>query len=493
MSNGKAKYFVLRPHAILSSYDSLKRFGDDNVVVLPMAVVDEINAMKDLSPEKSKIRKHVLRYIKSLMDKGVTSEEGYKQEEGGIIRVVSNYTDVKVELPNISEFQKRTLQVCLGLQTSHMHNKVILVTNNIGLQINAHTLGINAEEFKDDIFPILEEQYTGRVDIELTAELASKVQTEAMKESTTEMFTERFIPKSDIEDFVSSELLENEYVLMTYETLVFYGQVKGDKIILLENHKRAPYEIAPMNDGQKFVMNALFDDKPLVIIKGPAGTGKTLLSLATALDRVDNGHFKRILITREVSNDKLGYLPGNVDEKLGPFLAGIKDALDTIINGTTNQKKRQRLVSKLENKKTKTKLEKGKDRYTDADESNHEEERISENIEKGEYFFERGIIKIQALEMIRGRSITDTMFIIDETQNIDPEFVKTIVTRAAKGSKFIFLGDPTQVDNSKLSERYNGLVYLAEKMKGDIDCEVITLEEEESVRSRLARTATKKL
>ena len=99
------KCFVLRPHAILSSYDSLHRFGEDNVVVVPLAVIDEINAMHDLSPEKSKIRKAALKYLRFLMDKGVTSENGFKQEEGGIIRVVSNYADVKIDVPNISEFQ----------------------------------------------------------------------------------------------------------------------------------------------------------------------------------------------------------------------------------------------------------------------------------------------------------------------------------------------------------------------------------------------------
>lgn len=506
MSSSKAKYFVLRPHAILSSYDSLKRFGEDNIVIVPMAVVDEINAMKDLSPEKSKIRKHVLRYIKSLMDKGVATEEGYKQEEGGILRVVSNYTDVKVDVPNISEFQRRTLQVCIGLQNSQKDNKVILVTNNIGLQIKAHTIGITAEEFKDEIFPVLEQQYTGRVHIELTAELATKVQKAAITEAKYEteeefdanakMFAEKYIQKSDIEGLADSELIENEYVLMTHNTLKFYGQIKGDRVILLENHNRKPYGISPMNDGQKFLMNALFDNVPLVVVKGAAGTGKTLLSLAAALERVCEGEegFSRILVSREiVSNDKLGYLPGNQDEKLGPFLGGIKDALDKIINGTRTSKKRQKLMSDLENKKAKTKLEKGKDKYSDPDEDNKENGRADDYFERGEYFFEKGIIRIQALEYIRGRSITHNFFIIDETQNIDPEYIKTIVTRAAEGSKFIFLGDPTQIDNPKLSERYNGLVYLAEKMKGDPDCVVITLIDEESVRSRLARVAAKKL
>ena len=106
------------------------------------------------------------------------------------------------------------------------------------------------------------------------------------------------------------------------------------------------------------------------------------------------------------------------------------------------------------------------------------------------YFFERRLIQIEAIELLRGRSITNTLFIIDETQNIEPDLIKTIVTRAGQGSKFVFLGDPTQIDNPNLNERYNGLVYLSEKMKGEKDCIQITLNDEESVRSNLARVAT---
>ncbi len=480
------KYFVLRPHGILSSYDSLHRFGEDNVVVVPLAVIDEINAMHDLSPEKSKIRKAALKYLRSLMDEGVTSENGFKQEEGGIIRVVSNYADVKIDVPNISEFQKRTLQVCKGLQDEG--KTVILVTNNMGLQIKAHMAGINAEEFKDEIFPVLEEQYKGRINVEVSEELSNKLFQESIQESTTEMFTKRSIPRSDLEDFIKSKLLENEYVIMTYEGKSYYGQVKGDKIILLTDHMREPYGIKPMNDGQKILMNALYDNTPLVVVKGPPGTGKTLLSMAVALDRVVEKHeYIRILITRSVSNDKLGYLPGSVDEKLSPFLQGVTDNLDVLINGT-NSKKMKKLVSKCD-VNNKNKLEKNKNKYVDDCEDGNDKSEYN-TLERGEYLFEKGIIKIQALEMIRGRSIVDTIFIIDETQNIEPEFAKTIVSRAAKGSKFIFLGDPTQIDNPKLSERYNALVYLAEKLKDDVDCTVVSLEDEESVRSRLARIAT---
>ena len=403
--------------------------------------------------------------------------EGFDRDNPSLIRE-TNYAEVEINQQNITEFQRRTLQVCKGLKNEG--KTVILVTNNMGLQIKAHMEGINAEEFKDEIFPVIEEQYTGRINIEITPEIFNI------------MYQNHEILISDLLEYKNVEFLENCFVVMTCGSKSFICKVKGDKIVEVNKHDQEPYDIKPMNIGQKLLMNALYDETPLVIVKGPPGTGKTLLSMAVALDRVvENKEFSRILITRSVSNDKLGYLPGNVNEKLSPFLQGVTDNLDILINGTKS-KKLKKLASNGDNvsKNDKNKLEKNKSKYATDENEGYGNDKASDVLEHGEYFFERGIIKIQALEMIRGRSITNTIFIIDETQNIEPEFAKTIVSRAAKGSKFIFLGDPSQVDNPKLSERYNALVYLAEKLKGDPDCTVVSLEEEESVRSRLAIIAT---
>ena len=215
-------------------------------------------------------------------------------------------------------------------------------------------------------------------------------------------------------------------------------------------------------------MNALYDESPLTVVKGPAGTGKTFLAMAVALEECENRKYERILISRNVDNQKLGYLPGSPEEKVDPFLQGIKDNLEILINGT--QLSEKTVVTDRRTKKCS---------YDDTT-----------NKEKGDYFFEKGIIKIQALELLRGRSVMNTCFIIDEAQNIEPEFIKMIVTRASKGSKFIFLGDPTQIDNPKLTERRNGIVYLSEKMKNNNLCTVITLLDSESVRSDLAKVAS---
>ena len=200
------------------------------------------------------------------------------------------------------------------------------------------------------------------------------------------------------------------------------------------------------------MMEALLDNEyPLVVIKGNAGTGKTFCTLAVGLEKTEvENQYSRILVTRSVTaTEQYGFLPGDIEEKLSPYLSGIKDNLSILLHGNGNRGK-------------------NKDFYEDGT-----------------------IVQVQAIGFLRGRSIVETYFIIDETQNLEPDIIKSIVTRAAEGSKFIFLGDPTQVDNPNLTERYNGLVYLSEKMKGNPLCAQISLTDDESVRSKLAREAAK--
>ena len=274
---------------------------------------------------------------------------------------------------------------------------------------------------------------------------------------------------SDLYESEKYTWYQNAFVILRSGTATAYGKVHNEKIVRADAYKKLPYNIKAMNDGQRLLLNALYDESPLTVVKGPAGTGKTLLSMAVALEECENRKYERILISRNVDNQKLGYLPGSLEEKVDPFLQGIKDNLEILINGT--QLSEKTVVTDRRTKKCS---------YDDD----------TTNKEKGDYFFEKGTIKIQALEMLRGRSVMNTCFIIHEAQNIEPEFIKTIVTRAAKGSKFIFLGDPTQIDNPKLTERRNGIVYLSEKMKNNNLCTVVTLQDSESVRSDLAKVAS---
>lgn len=441
-----SKIFVLRTSALLSSRESTLRFDSDNIIVIPLAVVDEIRAMKHESTEKGRIAKSLLEYLNSFDTKDLMNPSGIIQENGSILRVVKECGEIEIKLEGLSVPERKTLQVCRKMQeTTKM--EVILVTNNLSLQLKAKFLGIKAESFKDEVFPMLADQYTGRECVYTSDE-------------AIDLFYEQgFLTKEDIHDYSKIEFVENKFFLLGSQTKSALGIYQNKKIVKLKCQKTFPYGIVPKNVGQKFMLEALLsEDFPLVVVKGGAGTGKTFCALATALEKTEKeNQYSRILVTRSVTaTEQYGFLPGDIEEKLSPYLSGIKDNLSILVNETSN------------------KIRSSKEPYED-----------------GQYFFERGIVQIQAIGFLRGRSIVDTFFIIDETQNIEPDTIKSIVTRAGEGSKFVFLGDPTQIDNPNLTERYNGLVYLSEKMKGNAMCAQVSLKEDESVRSQLAREAAK--
>lgn len=454
------KTFVLRPNALLSSSTSTLKFGSDNIVVIPMEVLKEVYQMKNLSIEKEKIRREIFEYLKNFsFDK---LQDGVKQGNGSIIKIIKNFNNVSIGMWEndsfLTSFQKSTLKVCIGLKNKGAH--VVLVTNNILLQMIAEdtAIGIKAENFKDETFPRLEEQYTGRLTVNVTQDILN----------TFHNNNECLI--KEIPGFDKYPYYENQYVIFScpkyhsdgsLSAIKAYGKIVKDKIVRI-SIARKPYGISALNDGQRLLIDALYDESPLTVVKGNAGTGKTLCSLAVALDELQKKKYDRILVTRKPDFSKIGFLPGEIENKMSPYLAGIKDNLSILINGT----------EKHENTEKKNFPKKP-------------------DYEDGQFYFEKGCIQIQAIELLRGRSIVNTLFIIDETQNIEPDLIKTIITRAGKGSKFIFLGDPTQIDNPNLTERYNGLVYLSEKMKGSAYCTQVSLMDNESVRSDLARYAAK--
>lgn len=219
--------------------------------------------------------------------------------------------------------------------------------------------------------------------------------------------------------------------------------------------------------GQKFLQEALMQEAetaPLVIVKGPAGTAKTFYSLAVGLDKIynaDKKSYRRILITRpNVQFDEdIGFLPGTEQEKIAPYLRPVIDNLEILVD--RNEKERYKNEKELKGK-------------------------IDE-------LFARGIIMAEAMNFIRGRSITHTYLIIDEAQNLTPKQVKGIVTRVGKGTKVILLGDPGQIDHPLLDERTNGLSYASEKMKGSPLCYQISMLTEECERSALALDAAQRM
>lgn len=446
------KTFVLRTEALLASENPTLRFGGDNNIVVPMAILENLYRYEGL-PEKQILATKFIEYVGSLPMEQLLSRKGYKQKNGSFLRIIDNQNGIDAEiekLQNVSMLDKRVFQVCKELKEVGKKT-VVLISQNPVMRMKAKKIDINSEPFKDEIFPSPQEQYKGHVEVY------------ASQSSVAKMFKDEGMPVEDVHKYHLIDWMENMFVNIQTEKSSALGRYTNGKIVPLTYSKRLPNDYKALNAEQHMLWECLLappEIAPLVVVKGAAGTGKTFCSLAMALEKLakysDEELYDQILVATPivtVSDEKIGYLPGDVDEKVGPYLGGIMDNLKAIF--------RQKCP---------------------------EDDNASLK-DKAQELFSRGFIEIQPIGFLRGRTIPRTVFIIDETQNIRPSDIKDITTRAAEGSKFIFLGDPDQVNNSGLNSRYNGLVYLSEKMKGNSLCWQVTLNSEKSVRGPLAQTA----
>ena len=369
----------------------------------------------------------------------------------------------------MTQLEVRILQTCLGLKKELKDQKVILVSKSVALRMKAKILGIEAQNFKDELLPELSEQYKGRAEIKVSKTVLEK------------FFKQKQITIKSIQRMNSKvKFYQNMFVVMKCGTSSALGRIDGENIVSLVYENYHPYTVIPKNVGQKFMIEAMMMDwekASLVIVKGPAGTAKTFISLAVGLDRVveNNMYSRNILISRSPTEtgEKIGYLPGDESAKLGPYMRGVVDNLDQLVNPVSKKLPQEQKTLESCKKNSKTKGSYDKPEYK----------------EDGKIFFERGTIKFEAIGFIRGRTITDTYIIIDEAQNLTPTEMKTIITRGGEGTKLIIIGDTQQIDRPELNERYNGLSYASERMKGEPYCWQITMEEEESVRSHMAKRA----
>lgn len=449
------KTFVLRTEAILASVNPTLRFGGDNTIVIPMAILQNLYRYDGL-PEKQKLAAQFIEYIDSLpIEELICSQKGFKQQNGSYLKIVENQEELDESIQKLGDFSrldKRVFQVCLDLKKKE-ERKVILISKNPSIRMKAFQLGIEAQMFKDEIFPPPKQQYKGYVNVSASQTVISK------------LYRDGEISLKEIYQYGDIEWFENEFLIIESESGSALGRYTNGKIVPLTYSQKLPVGCKSLNVEQTMLWECLLappEIAPLVVVKGAAGTGKTYCSIAMTLEKL-RGYsleelYDQILVatpTVTVSNESIGYLPGTIDDKIGPYLGGIIDNIKAIF------------------------------REKNMDLTNRD---LKANAQE---LFERGFIEIQPIGFLRGRTIPRTVFIIDETQNISPSDIHDIVTRAAQGSKFIFLGDPDQVNNPKLNTRYNALVYLSEKMKGSVNCWQITLNSDKSIRSALAQEALK--
>ncbi|CAN5465223.1 PhoH family protein [soil metagenome] len=445
MANTKnsSKIFVLDTSVILYSHDSIMNF-DEHDVGIPITVLEELDNFKKGNDTKNFEAREFIR----LMDK--LSHDQMLQDwiplngkgKGKFKVLMTSNSEVDAEL--IFDERKadhKILNAALKLQQEEKNRKVVLVTKDINLRLKAKSLNLPAEDYETGKIKNVNSLYNGKTVLEkVPAEQVNLLyetgfcETDAVLKKKKPSDNNYFILKS-----------EKNSVLAYYNPI----QKKIEKV-----DKKVVYGIKPRNAEQTFAIHAILNqDVKLVTIQGVAGTGKTLLALAGALEQRRN--YKQIYLARPIvplSNKDIGYLPGDIKSKLNPYMEPLWDNLKFIQN-----------------------------QYNEADK---DYSRLTEmiNTEK---------LMITPLAYIRGRSLSNIFFIVDEAQNLTPHEVKTIITRAGENSKIVFTGDIYQIDTPYLDSQSNGLSYLIDRIKNHPLYAHVTLEKGE--RSELANLANELL
>lgn len=456
------KTYVLDTNVILYSPGAILSFGDNDVII-PEVVLEELDNFKKNKDDLGANARHAARLIDKLRKEGKLNE-GVKLPGGGKLRVEMNHYETNIPPTwDRSKPDNRIIQVCKGLKDKG--ENVVLITKDIFERIKADTVDINVQDFYEKVVPENDNQYTGRNEVYISSEKMDYfyknkyLDAEEIKCYSTETL-EYYVPN----------LYTNQYLLIhSFENpkKSALGRFDGKRIIPLLYKEYRPFGVIPRNVGQKFMLESLFIDAekiPLVIIKGPAGTAKTLFSLAVGLHNIlldENNKFRKILVCRPnvTMDEEIGFLPGTEQEKILPFMRPVLDNLEILV--CSNEK----------------------ERYKD-------EKVLDEKIQE---LFDRRIITTEAVAYLRGRSIVKNWVIIDEAQNLSPKQIKAIITRVGEGTKLILIGDPEQIDHPFLDSRSNGLCYASEKMKGSNLCCQVTLKHDECERSPLAFEAAKRL
>ncbi len=454
------KTYVIDTNVLIQAPYAFECF-QENQVVLPFVVLEELDSLKKAEGEKGANAREVIRYLEKLRMNGDLIH-GVPTKNGGVLRIETNC--VHVELPGYlpeDRMDNRMLKVCKGLQENE--ERVILVTKDILLRMKACILDIESEDFITEQVSYEPDQYCGRGECYTSSENFGNFKKQPIS-------LEELYQVDDYGNRVPVSFVENEFIILKEDQSLkktHLGRVEHGKLVPLQFQKAKPYGVSPRNVGQYFLQEALMMDAakaPLVIVKGMAGTAKTFYSLAVGLEKIVNqptGEYRRMVISRPNAqfDSDIGFLPGDEQEKISPLMRPVIDNLEQLID------------------------------------SNEEERYKNEKELRGkiEEIFDRGIIQAEAMNFIRGRSFVNTYLIIDEAQNMTPNQIKGIITRAGKGTKIILLGDPKQIDCPFLDERTNGLSYASEHMKGSDFCFQLTLNTSECERSELAMDAVKRM
>jgi len=432
------KYFVLDTNVLLHDVNSLFAFGDNDIVI-PMVAIEELDRFKKDLNEIGRNARQVSRLLDKLRSQGPLYK-GINLESGGTLRVFIPSSKSNL-LPSELIFNKADNQILsVAMELKEKGDKpVCLVTKDTNLRIKADSLGLAAKDYESDKVEI-SELYQGFRTFPVSKDIINSYYADASLKP----------PANDLHPHEGVILVEEGNPKHT--ALARFDKDKGLLVPLNNTPKDGVWGIHPKNVEQRFAMSLLLDDSvKLVSLAGKAGTGKTLLAIAAGLKKTaDEEVFIRLLVSRPIFplGKDIGYLPGELEEKLTPWMQPIFDNLELIFGVERKHKGKQHGYREL---------------------------------------MTQGILQIEPLTYIRGRSIPNQYMIVDEAQNLTPHEIKTIITRAGDNTKIVLTGDPYQIDNPYIDSSSNGLSYVAERFKNETIAGHMTLSKGE--RSELAETA----
>ncbi len=433
------KAFVLDTNVLLFDPQAMNKLGSHDVII-PITVIEEIDRFKREMSENGRNARQFSRLMDQVRKQGSLSQ-GVKLANGAILSVELSQSgplpaDLSSDLPD-----NRILAAAMNLRKSAPKRPVIFMTKDTNLRIKADALGLDAQDYEPSQVHS-DELYSGLRNLNVPPE------------AVDEFYSNKKVQVKD------AHLRPNEYVILKDETNSHHtatGRYNKEIDCIVPIYKPAEglWGIFPKNLEQSFAIDMLLNDEiKLVSLVGKAGTGKTLLAIAAGLVKtVDEGTYHRLLVSRPVFplGKDIGFLPGDIEEKLNPWMQPIFDNVDFLF-GASNLKSRR-------------------------------------GAGKGcEELMNQGLLNIEPLTYIRGRSIPQQFMIVDESQNLTPHEIKTIITRAGDATKIILTGDCYQIDNPYVDSNNNGLAYVVERFKDEAIAGHISLTKGE--RSKLSELAS---
>jgi PhoH-like ATPase len=434
------KIFVLDTSVILYDHNSVNNFQEHDVAI-PITVLEELDNFKKGNDTKNFEAREFIRFIDKISGENMLQEwiplNGPTKGSFRVIMSTKSVIDANEAFGEIKA-DHRILNAALSLKDEYPDRKVIMVTKDINLRLKAKSMNLTAEDYETGKIKNVNTLYTGKTTLEnIDSEVVSQLYEQGFCEVKQVWKTKEKPQKNHFFILKSSK----------NSVLAFYNHAE-ERIEKVD--KKIVYGIKPRNAEQTFAIHAVMNPNiKLVTIQGVAGTGKTLLALASALE--DSKNYRQIFLARPIvplSNKDIGYLPGDIKSKLNPYMEPLWDNLKYI--------------------------------QSQFDENDREYIKITDMLNKEK-------LVVQPLAYIRGRSLSNICFIVDEAQNLTPHEVKTIITRAGENTKIIFTGDIHQIDTPYLDTQSNGLSYLIDRLQNQPLYAHVTLEKGE--RSELANLA----